>query len=309
MRGVMSKKVNLVRCENRNAIKNSIYTCLSQIDHIEKNVNDITIKPNLCYYWNSSTGYTTDPQVISALIDWARDRFGKDITIRIAEADGSAMRTKLAFKILGYEKLSKEKGVELYNLSEGPCIQEKTVVNDREIEFKLPQILKDTDLFINVPKLKLMQITRITCGMKNVFGCIATPRKIIYHPYLNEAIVGINKLLKPDITVVDGLVALAKFPIKLDLLMASNSAFATDWVASQIMRFNPERLEFLKIAAKEKIGDKKEVQVVGAPIDSFKSLFPKNPIIPTELLWSAEINLLRLYVRIVGDVLPPFIKD
>lgn len=305
----MSGKVSLVLCQNPKEVKESVYKALSLIGPVDKSVSNVTIKPNLCYYWNSSTGYTTDPRIVTALIDWVRERYGEHIEIRIAEADGSAMRTKLAFQVLGYEKLVKEKGVELYNLSEGPFTQEKTVVNKREVDFKVPQLLKETDLFINVPKLKIMKITRISCAMKNVFGCIATPRKMIYHPYLNEAIVGINKILKPQINVVDGLVGLGNYPVKLDLIMASLDPFATDWVASQVMGFNPKELEFLRIAEKEKIGDYKSVSHVGEDPNAFRKKFPNNSVIPIEYLWSLEIDLLKLYTKIVGDVLPPFIRD
>ncbi|MCX6648722.1 MAG: DUF362 domain-containing protein [Candidatus Bathyarchaeota archaeon] len=305
----MSEKVSLVRCQANNEVKRGVFEALSQIDINSHSVKNVVIKPNLCYYWNASTGYTTDPVIVSALIDWVREKYGEHLDITIAEADGSAMRTKLAFKILGYEKLAKDKGVGLYNLSDGPCVQEKTTVNRREMEFKVPKLLHETDLFINVPKLKIMQITRITCAMKNIFGCIATPRKVIYHPYLNEAVVGINKLLKPQITLVDGLVGLGKYPVKLNLLMASRDPFSTDWIASQIMGFNPSSLDFLRIAETEKIGDHRQIRTVGEQINTFQKLFPKSGLIPTEYVWGLEIGLLRLYARIVGDVLPPFIRD
>jgi uncharacterized protein (DUF362 family) len=207
--------VSLVRSQSPEEIKSSIYKAFDLIGYnVNKPVSQVVIKPNLCYYWDAATGYTTDPRVVSGIIDWVRDRFGEDIEIKLVEADASAMRTHLAFLILGYEKLAREKRVELFNLSEGQSIVEKLIVNYKKMEFKVPKILKEADLFINVPKMKIMRITRITCAMKNIFGCIVFPRKIVYHPYLNEAIVGINKILKPHLTLVDGLVGLGRYPIK-----------------------------------------------------------------------------------------------
>ena len=68
------------------------------------NSKSIIIKPNLCYYWDYTTGQTTDPRVVSSIIDLIREKSTVDVDICIAEADASAMKTKYAFKMLGYEK-------------------------------------------------------------------------------------------------------------------------------------------------------------------------------------------------------------
>ena len=81
------------------------------------NLHRVVLKVNLRYYWDSSTGETTDPRIVSAIIDSIRGRFGSNVEILIAEADASAMRVKHAFRMLGYEKLAGEKSVQLVNLS------------------------------------------------------------------------------------------------------------------------------------------------------------------------------------------------
>ena len=40
-----------------------------------------------------------------SVIRYVRERIGEDVKITVAEADASAMRTKYAFKILGYDEL------------------------------------------------------------------------------------------------------------------------------------------------------------------------------------------------------------
>jgi uncharacterized protein (DUF362 family) len=302
--------VGLVRSQSSDDITNSIYRVLDLIDFkIEKPVKKVAIKPNLCYYWDASTGYTTDPRVVSGIIDWVRDKCGEYTEIFVVEADASAMRTNLAFPILGYEKLAEEKNIKLYNLSDGPSTENKVSVNNREMTFKTPQLLQEADFFINVPKMKLMRISHITCGMKNIFGCISSPLKNVYHPFLNTAIVGINKVLEPHLTVVDGLVGLGRNPIKLDLIMASKDVFSIDWIASEIMGYNPSTLEFLRIAEKEGFGSHNGIKTVGNNPEEFKQIFPKVGNIPTEYLWSLEIGLLKLYSKIVNDIVPPFVEN
>jgi uncharacterized protein (DUF362 family) len=219
------------------------------------------------------------------------------------------MRTKYAFKVLGYEKLAKEKNVELFNLSEDVLIEKTVRVNKRDVTYKVPQLLLDSDLFINVPKLKAMRIVKITCAMKNIFGCIGYNRKIVYHPFLNEAVVGINKILHPHVTVVDGLVALGRYPIKLGLLMAGLNPFSVDCVASQIMGYKPSGVKFLKIAMKEGLGNPNGVVTRGEDVAEFAKIFPKERIISLGSLWNIQFWLLKMYQRIVGDVIPPVLEE
>lgn len=308
----MGSVVALVRVKSskEEEIKNSISEALSLIDFKPNgSVKSVVIKPNLCYYWDADTGYTTDPEVVAGIIDCVRKMCGENVDIKVVEADASAMRTKYAFPVLGYERLAKEKNVELFNLSNDILLNRDVEVNGRKISFKVPQILLNADLFINVPKLKIMRATKITCAMKNIFGCIGTPRKIVYHPLLNEAIVGINKILRPHSTIVDGLVALGRFPAKLNLIMASADPFSIDWVASKIMGYNPSKVKYLKMAVNEKVGDPKGVAACGAKIEEFAKLFPKEGLLSTGFLWSLQFQLLKTYKKVVGDIIPPVLEE
>jgi uncharacterized protein (DUF362 family) len=303
--------VSLVRThgfEERD-IKEAIEKALDLIDFKPKvSVKSVDIKVNLCYYWHASTGYTTDPRVVSGIIDCLRDIYGNNIKIRLVEADGTAMRTKYAFLMLGYEELAKRKNVELFNLSRDEIREERVRVYGREIAFRIPQSLLKSDLFINVPKLKIMRETKITCALKNIYGCIAYPRKIVYHPILNEAIVGINKILHPDLTIVDGIVALGRFPIKLGLIMASKDPFSIDWVASKIMGFNPSKIKFLKIAMKEKLGNLTGIKIRGEEILSFQKMFPKENFFSSKRWWNILFSVFNLYTKLSGDIVPAMLE-
>jgi len=306
----MGDVVSLVQTHSSEEdIKHSVEKALDLINFKPKSpAKSVDIKVNLCYYWHASTGYTTDPRVASGIIDYVRERYGKDIHIRVVEADGTAMRTKHAFVMLGYEELAKKKDVELFNLSQDEIKEEKVRVNGREISYQVPQSILKSDLFINVPKLKTMRETKITCALKNNYGCIAYPKKIIYHPILNEAIVGINKILRPDLTIVDGIVALGRFPIKLGLIMASKDPFSVDWIASQIMGFNPSKVEFLRIAQKEKLGNSDGIEIRGENISALRKKFPKENFFSSKHWWNLQFKLFNLYTKLVGDVVPPMLE-
>ena len=304
----MGIKVSLVHSKSNTPIKDSINKAVNLIDFkIRKPISSVIIKPNLCYYWDASTGYTTDPLVVAGIIDWVREECGSNVDIKVVESDATAMRTKYAFKMLGYETMAITKGVELHNLSIDERISHQVYVQDREINFTTSKLLMDSDLFINVPKIKIGRLTKITCAMKNIFGCISNRRKVQYHPFINHAIVGINKLVKPHLTIVDGLVGLGSMPVKLDLLMASQDAFSTDCIASKIIGYKPKSIDCLKIAAKENLGNFDGIDVTGETLEKFQDLFPKLSFISTENSWPFLLWLLKTYSRIVNDVIPPIL--
>ena len=111
--------VSFVKIETEDGIKEAIQDSLDLIQYkLPTNIKNVAIKPNLCYYWDYSTGQTTDPKFVAALIDLIREKISPDTDISIVESDASAMKCKYAFKMLGYEKLSQNHDVNLVNLSE-----------------------------------------------------------------------------------------------------------------------------------------------------------------------------------------------
>jgi uncharacterized protein (DUF362 family) len=296
----MDHGVALVRTEDD--LVGAVRKALGLVGFANTGIRTVVIKPNLCYYWKASTGFTTDSRLVSAIIDVVRDLYGTGLTIAVAESDATAMRTRHAFQILGYQKLADEKKVELVNLSAEETVQETTTVNRRQMRFEIPVRLLHSDLFINVPKLKWSPDVSVTCAAKNVFGCIAAPRKIVYHDHLNEAIVGINKILKPKLTIVDGLVALSSEPVRMDLVMAGTETYSVDWVAAGILGFAPSKVQFLKTAIAEGVWSPKGVVTLGEDLASFRALTSDAKFFSSPGVRKMELAALQLYLKVVGDI-------
>jgi uncharacterized protein (DUF362 family) len=218
------------------------------------NTKSVVIKPNMCYYWDSSTGQTTDPKFVATLIEIIRDRISANAKISIVESDASAMKCKYSFPLLGYEKVAEEYDVSLVNLSEEKTENVRVSVDNYDFDISIPQIIRDADLRINVPKLKYMEKVRISCAMKNIFGCNPTPLKYKLHPKLNENIVALNKAMKFHLHILDGNVLCGVFPRRLNLVMASQDPVAFDAAAAKIAGENPKRIKFIKLAQKEGLG-------------------------------------------------------
>jgi uncharacterized protein (DUF362 family) len=268
--------VGLAECKTRNvdSIKKAIKEAFRLIDYKLPKAEKIVIKPNMCYYWDWSTGQTTDPLFVAALIGLLREEISSDVEIYIVESDASAMRCKYAFKYLGYEKLAKDYNVNLVNLSEVEAEKVTVKVEDEVFEFSVPRIVRDADLCVNVPKMKYMFFTKISAALKNIFGCNPYPKKFEYHSKLDKVIVGLNKVMPFDLHVLDGLTVYGSKTLRLGLVMASQDPVAIDSVAATIMGINPKSVVHLRLAEKEGLG-KASFVVKGTNIDYFKKRFPR----------------------------------
>jgi uncharacterized protein (DUF362 family) len=151
---VMKTTVSLSRC-SKGDVKKAVFEVIEKTDFKPKKVKSVIIKPNLCYYWDASTGETTDKRVVSAIIDYVREFCNPDANIRIAEADATAMKTRHVFKMLGYTNLAAEKNVELFNLCDDDFREIDAETKAGTLKIPLPKSTLDSDLIINVPKLKV----------------------------------------------------------------------------------------------------------------------------------------------------------
>lgn len=272
----MLSLVGLVECKNRdvNLIKEAVKETLKLIDYRLPKAKRIVIKPNMCYYWDYSTGQTTDPNFVAALIEMFREEISSNVEIAIVESDASAMKCKYAFKYLGYEKLAQKLDVDLVNLSEVEAETAKVKVKGEVFEFSVPKIIKDADLRVNVPKMKYMGFTKISCALKNIYGCNPYPKKFKYHSRLDEVIVALNKVMPFKLHILDGLIVCGSKTLKLGLVMASQDPVAIDAATATIMGVNPRSVAHVMLAEKEMLG-KPSFVVKGADLNHFKSRFPK----------------------------------
>jgi uncharacterized protein (DUF362 family) len=260
-----------------NSIKEAVKEALKLIGYSFPKAKKIVIKPNMCYYWDYSTGQTTDPKFVAALIEILREKISPDVKISMVESDASAMKCKYAFKYLGYEKLAKKYDVNLVNLTEVESESVHVRVKDEVFEFSVPKIIKDADLRLNVPKMKYMSFTKISCSLKNIYGCNPYPKKFKYHSKLNEVIVALNKVMPFELHILDGLIVCGSKTLKLGLLMASHDPVAMDTVAATIMSVNPKSVTHIMLAEKEGLG-KTSFTIRGINLKYFKKKYPRKSL-------------------------------
>jgi len=277
LEGTIVSSVSFVQVEKSN-MKKAIEDSLDLIDYrFQKNIKKVVIKPNMCYYWDYSTGQTTDPKFVAATIEILREKISPEVDISIVESDASAMKCKHAFKFLGYEKIAEQYNVNLVNLSEVEAEPVKVKAGNQNFDFMLPQIIKNADLRINIPKIKYMTLSKISCALKNLYGCNPYPKKFKYHSRLGETIVALNKVMRFNLCILDGIIVPGSQTSKLGLVMASRDPVAMDTAAAIVMGVNPKSVEYIVLAEKEGIG-KTSFTAEGMNPNYFKDRYPKKSL-------------------------------
>jgi uncharacterized protein (DUF362 family) len=275
-------------------LKHPISESLNLIDYeFKKNIKNVVIKPNMCYYWDYSTGQTTDPKFVAALIDVIRGQVASDVNISLVESDASAMKCKHAFKLLGYEKLSQDYKVKLVNLSEDKSNPAEVTVGNQLFSLRMPSTIQNADLKINATKIKYsLEKIKVTCALKNIFGCNPYPKKFRYHSKLDEMIVALNKALRFDLCLIDGNIVSGIQPRRLGLVMASTDPVAIDVAAARIAGVNPKKIKYIQLAAKEGLGNTSFIEK-GLPLRYFKERYPRIDV-KKELMGKAYNLALRM---------------
>jgi len=249
------------RIKNSDDIYNCVENGITKIGIRELNSDSIiVIKPNLCCMKSHETGATTDPRVVEAIIRCFQNQYEVK-SFYVVESDGQQVLADMALKLLGYEKLCKKVGATAVNLSKRPFSVRMFPQNSFLKKIKIPDIMEKADFFVSVPKIKTFAERSFTAALKNQFGCNPDPNKGKLHSRLGDAIVDLNVAFKPNLVVVDGIVAMGGYggptsgmPIRMNTLLFGRDPVAMDHLVARIIGIEPNSVEYLVKARKRRIG-------------------------------------------------------
>lgn len=272
----------ILRVKNDKILDERIEEGFNSVGKLKLDSNSIVaIKPNLCTIKSCDTGTTTDPRVIRGIIKYLKKSYSIN-NFYIMESDGGQVLADMAFKLLGYEKIANELGVKLVNLSKMPFTRKDYPKNVYIKKIRYPIIMEEVDFFITVPKIKTHG-KMFTSALKNQYGCNPNPNKDQYHKRLDDAIVDLNYIFKPDLVVVDGLIAMGGFrgpsdgiPIKMNTLIIGKDVVAVDHLVARIMGINPRNVKYFVEAERRGLGTTKYDAIGEIPWE-FKERFCINP--------------------------------
>jgi uncharacterized protein (DUF362 family) len=218
----------------------------------------ILLKPNLVEY-ERETCINTHPLVVAGAIEALRRAGAASVVV----GEGPGHRRDLEYLLVAsglFEHLRELKApiVDLNHDDVRSVALRRWYSGMRSLH--LPVSVLDADLVVSVPKLKTHHWAGMTCGMKNLFGCVpgavyGWPKNLLHQVGIDESIVDLNATIRPGLTIVDAIVGMeGDGPIKgsphpLGFIAMGTDTAAVDATCARAIGLDPEKLRYLERAS------------------------------------------------------------
>ena len=246
---------------------------LAEAEDVVRPGDSVLIKPNLHAAQHWTTAGTTNPALVVALIEWAKAKGAS----RILVADGSYFGTpkpEEVFVQTGMAEAVEKAGAEWAAMPSHGYRLFPNASPDLPPELGISRFALEADKLLNVAVMKTHIDCLVTLGMKNLKGCVRNEDKRAFHNGLeiNRALVALNRLIEPDLTIVDGTLGMegigphAGRPANFGHVFASRHTPSVDAVAASAMGVEIEEARTLKYAVEEGLLDPVGIRVVGQDV-------------------------------------------
>lgn len=282
-------KVSVVRSKDKPSeeevyrlVKESI-ELLGGIGEFVKKGDTVALKPNIVTGRVARLGVTTDPRVVGAVIRLCKEAGASKVMV--VEGADYASKTEEAFINSGIKAYMDREGAVMVDVDKSPFVKVKVrepLVID---ELELSREFMEADVRINMPIMKTHDQLNVTLGVKNLKGIIPKKSKSHFHHIgVVKGILDLHKSVPLELTILDCIVAMEGLgpalgpKVTLNTIIASPDVFALDKVASRIMGFEHDELDYLVQAAEAGLVDLgEEPMVLGESIESFTYKFKRAP--------------------------------
>ncbi len=236
----------------------------------------VLIKPNLIVPRKPESAATTHPAFVRAVALWLRERGVERIVL--ADSPGGlytpamldAVYAASGMKALGdAAALNRDTGFQMRACPAG----------FENASFNLINPVCEADVIIDMAKLKTHAMTRLSAGVKNLFGCVPglqKPELHYKHPNIEDfsnMLDELAKLVAPQVTLIDAVDCMeGDGPTggtvrHLGVTLASRDVFAQDWFAATLAGIDPESVVMLARAKARGWLDPDAIEPVGdAPV-------------------------------------------
>ena len=230
------------------------------VAEIHWKIHPVLLKPNFIAPKPRHCATQTDPAVIIETARILKD-FGARPFVGDSPAWGDVFK---CVNVLGIEEPLKKLGVPVRQL-------DKPVKRQiAGVDVGISSIALEADVIINLPKFKAHQQLVATFAVKNIFGCVSGKWKAYWHfakggneKKFCKLIIEIYKLLKPALTIIDGVIAMdGPGPISgrarpLGWLIGGTEPVSCEIVCSKLINIDCDRLPIVRTAKQIGFGSTK----------------------------------------------------
>jgi uncharacterized protein (DUF362 family) len=215
----------------------------------------VLLKPNLVEF-DSATVINTDASVIAAAVELFH-RLGA-AEVKIGEGPGHRRDTMdLADDARYRDSIPKFDSI-FTDLNRDDVSAVKGFAG--EPEFYFANAVLAADLIVSLAKMKTHHWAGATLAMKNFFGLVpgsiyGWPKNKLHYIGIPESIVELNRLFRNTFAIVDGVVGMeGNGPIQgtpkpAGVLVMGSDLVAVDATCCRIMGIDPEKVDYLRMAA------------------------------------------------------------
>lgn len=210
----------------------------------------VLVKPNLLTDRAPDQAVTTHPALVRQVI-----RRLKACGARVTVGDSPASAANLArvWERSGIGAVCAEEGVPLIALEQSGA---ETFTRDG-FTFPIARPVLESDLIVNLPKVKSHSLTLLTAAVKNIYGTIPGYAKTTLHRQypkpetFGQLVRTLWSVMPPCWTLADAVIGMEGQgpangrPIPLGFLAASADPFALDHALCGILRIDPRRVPYL----------------------------------------------------------------
>ena len=308
----MTETVSVRKSEDyEKSLPEAIGKILSDLGGIERFVkrgDTVALKPNFIVYSSPSKGIVTHPlftfEIFKRVIEVGGEPF-------VIDSPGSGIpfnkhSLKHLYKSTGYwdifkdyrEFLNFDTSTEIVEVKNGLLLKKVRILKK----------LANSDVIINLPKMKTHSLTFITGAVKNMFGAIPGIEKTLYHSRFRDindfskAIIDILNTTNPALSIMDGIISLEGdgpamngIPRNTGVIVGSKDPFSLDFVFSDIIGLSPNSVPYLKVGLENHV-TKGSYEVIGdvVKIPDFE--------LPKTFHGKSTTEIIYMYNKIVSPV-------
>lgn len=228
------------------------------IERFVKPGQTVFVKPNMSWDRRPEQAANTNPEVAAEVVKMCYEAGAEQVLV----ADNTCNEARRCYINSNVEKSMSDAGAKV------------RFVRDRDFEdvpikdgFKLTEWsfhrkAMEADVLINLPCLKHHSLSRVSLGLKNTMGLIGGRRGKI-HSSFNEKLADLNRVLRPQLTIIDAVRSLRRNGPQggnlsdveqLDTMIGGIDPVLVDAWGAKVFGLDPITLGWLHTAQKAGLG-------------------------------------------------------